>query len=353
MKKFMYIILLRQLIEKSCLFFIVFSLFSCGNNEHKLLSLFPSLENAVLMEKSIDMDSIRDPYLMKCVSGKLCFANLRFEKMISMFDIESGKFIGDFISRGMGPDDLIFISNLCKTDNRLSVFDADKKEMRFYDINGDSIREVTKSLLQYHPEHLISAFNAICLNEDCLAATGVVKSGRITLEDSCGNVIAVFGDYPDEKNKTDVEKGFAYQGFMAYSIENKVLSIGSAFGESIAFYDLSDKNNPVLLKEYIYAYPSYRLFDNDVIWEKDNIFGVIGIESSPSYCIVLYRGEPQSGNEYGGDKLLFFDWLGNPVRAMQLDQIYTNLAYDETHNELWLLGSDKQTHGYKLVSVAM
>ena len=27
---------------------------------------------------------------------------------------------------------------------------------------------------------------------------------------------------PDEKNKTDVEKGFAYQGFMAYSIENKV-----------------------------------------------------------------------------------------------------------------------------------
>lgn len=340
-------------------FVLVFLLISCEDKKRDMLAMFPSISTAVMQEIEIEMDSIRNPYMMECVQGKLFFANMNQAKMVSQFDLASGKFLGDFINRGEGPGELLFISTMSACDKQLTLFDSDRKNILFYSIDklNGNISDGSQVSLRNDSSVLISAFNCMPLTNEYFVATGLVRNKRMALLDNTGKVLIGFGDYPGDRKATDTENGFAYQSVMAYDQTKKVLAVGSYFGESIAFYDMSNLTSPSLLKEYIYAFPKYKdVSDGDskgVAFERDNKMGFIAMKPSSKYCIGLYNGKERTGMEYGGDKLLFFDWTGKAIKAMQLDQMYENMAYDENNDELILFGTDEQTSGYKLAVVKL
>lgn len=189
-----------------------------------------------------------------------------------------------------------------------------------------------------------------------IAATGLTKEHRIVLLDGHGVPYQAFGDYPGARAKASgVENGLAYQAFMAYQPDKEVLAIGSSFGESVLFYDLRKVETPALLKEHTCAVPQYRNTSDkqsqSVAFGQDNIMGFLSLKASDQYCIGLYNGQKRVGMEYGGDKLLLFDWNGSPVKCLQLDQTYEQMAYDEQGNRVILLGLDKVTGEYKVMAV--
>lgn len=310
---------------------------------------------AVVQESKIEIDSIRNPYLMECIQGKLIFANMNQPKMISVFDVASGKFMGDFLDRGEGPEESLFISNLEECDNQLAVFDSDKLRMCMYSVDGESPQKTREIVFQTDSAVLVSMFNCIPLSGGYIAATGLVKGNRIALLNQAGKAITGFGSYPGAKKDADVENGFAYQGFMAYNPTKKTLAMGSGFGESISFYSMENPVSPALLKEYIYALPTYKDASNEhsqgVAFKKENIMGFIAMKPSPDYCIGLYSGDVRNGMEYGGDKILLFDWSGKTVKALQLDQFYQQIAYNHQNREILLLGVDKESGEYRVVTV--
>lgn len=343
MKKFLYQI------------FIVLVMSSCVSKEQTMLSSFPLEYSVVLQELSIEKDSIRNPYLMGSVADKLFFVNRNMDKLVSMFDLKSGNFIGDFISKGVGPNELLFISSISSAGKQLAVFDATMGSgvMQYYTVNYDGLQFDSEIDLPNHSEELISAFNGISLADDGLMVTGLTSSRRLIWIDMQGKVWKSFGDYPDDEEKSCMEKGFAYQCFMTYSFFHKVLAVGNCFGEGISFYDLQNKSAPLLLAEYIGSSPKYKPAQDGVIFDRENILGVVEMESTPDYCVVLYRGKSYFGTEYGGDKLLFFDWNGQPVTIVPLDQVYKNMAYDEENNRLILLGISKEHGDYRVVAIDM
>ncbi len=147
------------------------------------------------------------------------------------------------------------------------------------------------------------------------------------LDNRTGKAVKGFGDYPGDKKDADTENGFAYQGFMAYQPTKKVLAIGSGFGESISFYDMSHPTSPTLIKEYIHAYPAYKGISNQqsqgVVFKKENIMGFVAMAASPNYCIGLFSGKEHS-SQHGGDKLLLFDWNGNAQKPYNWINRMTN-----------------------------
>lgn len=318
-----------------------------------MLSFFPPMSNAVLQELVIEKDSIRNPYLLGSVSGKLLFVNRNVDKLISMFDLESGRFIGDFVSRGEGPNELLFISSINSAGKLLAVFDATMGPgvMQYYAVDSLGLQLESTTVLPDKSKELVSVFNAISLEDDGLVVTGLTSSKRLVWLNKSGEEWNSFGDYPGKGEKSAVENAFAYQCFMAYSFSHKVLAVGNCFGEGISFYDLQNRDKPQLLSEYVECCPKYKSAQDGVIFERDNILGVVEMESTPDYCVVLYRGEAHSGTEYGGDKLLFFDWSGKPLLAVLLDQVYENIAYDEGSNRLILLGISKEDGDYRLASM--
>lgn len=320
-----------------------------------MLSQFPSVSMAVVQEMKIEADSIRNPYLMECVQGKLVFANMNQSKMISVFDVVSGEFVGDFLDMGEGPEESVFISNLEECDNQLAVFDSGKQRMCVYSVDGESPQKTSEIVFQTDSAVLVSMFNCIPLGSDYVAATGLVKGNRIALLNQSGKAITGFGSYPGAKKDADVENGFAYQGFMAYNPMNKTLAMGSGFGESISFYRMDPLESPTLLEEYVYALPAYKDASNEysqgVAFKKENIMGFIALKPSPEYCIGLYSGDVRNGMEYGGDKILLFDWNGKAVKAFQLDQLYQQIAYNSQNREIILFGVDKESGEYRVAAL--
>ncbi|MDE5710222.1 MAG: 6-bladed beta-propeller, partial [Bacteroides sp.] len=104
-----------------------------------LLSRFPDVETGTVENEQFEIDSVRNPYLMACVEGSIFFANLNQPLMLSQFDATSGKFKGDFLSRGEGPEELLFISGLSAYKDRLAVIDSDKKEILLYQMTEDGM----------------------------------------------------------------------------------------------------------------------------------------------------------------------------------------------------------------------
>lgn len=339
------------------LFLFIIALTACEDKKQDMLSQFPHISIAAIQEKEIETDSIRNPYIMECVEGKLFFANMNQPKMISQFDVTSGKFLNDFLDRGEGPKELLFISSLTECNKQLAVFDSEKRQLFFYSTSNEEPLKESEITLLNDSLVLISMFNCIPLDKEHFAATGLVRDNRIALLNHTGKAIKGFGDYPGNKKDADTENGFAYQSFMAYNPTEKILAIGSCFGESISFYNMNDLTSPFLIKEHTYAYPAYKDVTNErsqgVAFKQENIMGFIAIKPSPKYCIGLYSGKERSGIEYGGDKILLFDWTGKAAKALQLDQTYQQMAYNKQNDEIILLGTDKESGDYRIVAIQL
>ena len=152
------------------------------------------------------------------------------------------------------------------------------------------------------------------------------ENHRFALLDKNGNILKRFGNYPKDykPNNTDIENGAIYQCLLTSQNEKKVFAAACGIGESIMFYDLNNKNNPHLIREFTFDHPQYDLTgDNEqpVIFSKDSKNGFIDIKSSSNYCICLFSGEVRTGvNDYGGNKILIFDWKGNPIKLIVLEE---------------------------------
>lgn len=340
------------------LFFLVPFLSSCVTSGKDFVQeIFGNKETREVEMLSFEVDSIRNPYMMEFANNHLFFVDLYQSTFIRVFDWNTRKYKADFARRGVGPDEFLYFTQIASLNNKLYLWDTNKETVYSTDLtNNDFCNPVYSAIHIPSDSTLLGAFKVLPINDDFFVATGLIKKHRMALVDKEGKVVKTFGDYPKErkdKNYTDIENGFAYQSFMAYQDQKQVLSVGSMNGESIAFYDMSNIASPKLIKEFIRSFPQYKdvstTDSQSVVFQRDNIDGFIEIKPSSKYCIALFSGVPRTEEDnYGGNLILLFDWDGNPVKAIELSQRYTNMAFNESKRELILLGKDPVTFDFRL-----
>ena len=197
------------------------------------------------------------------------------------------------------------------------------------------------------------------MQEDLFVAAGIVRGHRFALMDGQGRVVGGFGKYPEghETQNTDMENGFVYQSLLATQGERSLLAAATAMGESIQFYDLSDRDNPVLVREFTFEHPLYnRTGDQEqpIVFDAKNPDGFIDLKATPDYCVGLFSGEARTDlRAYGGDKIVIFDWDGNPVKLITLGQSYTNLAVDAEKNRILLLSVQPETGDFVVSGISL
>lgn len=338
---------------------------SCSK-EHvsSFTDLFVSKESANVMSVSLALDSIRNPYMIECSNEHLFFVNINQPTFITEFDLKTGEYLIDYLNRGDGPNEFLHFTTISTLGDSLVLWDTNKETLAYLGTNYDAMTTIPtpRQVKITSNGALLAAFKVLPLRSDLSAATGLVKEKRIALIDGAGKVVVAFGDYPrEEKDKkyTDSENGFAYQSQMAYQHNKQVLAVGSCYGESISFYNIEDEKSPRLIKEYCYSYPQYRDDSNgqqyqSVIFDKNNVFGIIDMKASSEHCICLFSGEVYSPDRaYGGQFLLLFNWSGNPVKMIKLDQLYANIAINEKEQEVYLLGNNPNTLDFIVAKVRL
>lgn len=336
-------------------------LVSCTEKSDKtMIDLFKSKSNEQTKISRIKTDSIRNPYIMNYHNGMLVFGDIFQPKFISILNGNNGDFLGDFASRGVGPDEFVHLANISCINDEISLWDAGKSTLTFTKIDRNNILSPTFQNIKIKEDTtLLSVFQVIPLQEDLFVATGIIKNHRFALLDKNGNILKRFGDYPKDykSNNTDIENGAIYQCLLASQNEKKVFAAACGIGESIMFYDINNKNKPNLIREFTFDHPQYDLTGNNeqpIIFSKDSKNGFIDIKSSSNYCICLFSGEVRtSENDYGGNKILLFDWNGNPIKLIVLEQQYTNLAIDEENKRILLLGTSSETEDYTISEIEL
>lgn len=347
---------MRKVIRDVLLSCICFSVFSCTDKvEDSMVGLFQNQTAASVVTSSISTEEFRSPYLMDYKDGTLLLGDIHQPKFVSVFDGSKGTFLGDFASRGMGPDEFIHLGNISQVGNSLCLWDAGRSSLVFVEKDGKSLSY--RSVPIHVDDSLSAAFQAIPLREDAFLASGIVKGHRLALLDGEGNVTGLFGDYPKgyRPQNTDAENGFIYQGAMTYQEKKGVLVVACGMGESICFYDMN--NGGRLMKEYSFDHPVYELTGDNVspvVFRAGNKTGFVDLKSSADYCIGLFSGEERMGREdYGGNKLLLFAWNGVPVKMIRLKDKYTNMAVDEEGRRILLLGVGSGGGDYVLSEVEL
>lgn len=349
MKKVFYLLVL-------CLFF------SCSNskeNNHTLTGLFADRHHAISDEMPLDFDSIRNPYMILCINQCIVFADIFQPDFMTVFNEKSGKYIGNFLAKGNGPNEFVHLSSMQRVGEKLFLWDSGKSNMAFIEMNKDSLENYKCRFIPIHQDSIfISAFQVFALDEDYFVSSGVIKGHRFAILDKKGEPIAYFGEYPEsdsEKEKSDVELALSNQCSYAYQPEKQILVVGNGMGENIQFYDLANKYSPRLIKEYNFSSPQYKMDgEGSVIYQKENIIGFTDLLPHSDYCIGFFSGETlKDPGKYGSNKLLFFDWEGNPVKMINLEDTYSNITINEEGNRVYLLGKDPQTGDFKIYTITV
>ena len=284
----------------------------------------------------------------------LIFGNIHYENFISFINNEKGNLLGEYASRGIGPNEFIHLGNISVIDNKVSLWDTGKSSISLANIEDDnSLSDFHHTKIQSDTT-LVAAFQVIPINNNKFIAAGIVKQNRFALLNDKGEVIKTFGQYPQgyDIQNTDSENGFIYQGKLIFNKEKNILVSACGMGEIISFYKITDEKEPVLIKEYAFKHPIYQKTgegNQPVAFKFDNIMGFIDVKMSTKYCVCLYSGEKRTDPYgYGGNKILLFDWDGNPIKMYSLKNTYTNMAIDQIGNRIILLGTDSNTGDYIL-----
>lgn len=343
MKKAIYILLLFLLCT-SCI----------NQSPNSIIDLFKDKVEYVEEESSINTDEIRKPYLMHSYKDILILGNIHYDNFISFIDNKRGNLLGEYACRGTGPNEFIHLGNISVTDNKVCLWDTGNSSISSAMVEDDnSLSEFQHTKIQSDTT-LLAAFQVIPINNNKFIAAGIVKQNRFALLGEKGEVVKTFGQYPigyDPQN-TDSENGFIYQGELIFNEKKGVLVSACGMGELLSFYKITEKEEVVLIKEYALEHPIYQKTGEEnqpISFKFDNKMGFIDMKMCQKYCICLYSGEKRTDPyEYGGNKILLFDWEGNPIKMYSLKKTYTNMAIDQINNRIILLGTDSNTGDYIL-----
>lgn len=257
---------------------------------------------------------------------------------------EEGKKITTFGRIGKGPDEFLFPSFLTSADkNKVDVYNAKLFTLNILDY--DSILAGGKNLTIDSYSKLNTGYSKLVrVKDNLLFGSGFFKKGRYLLSDTLGNTIKEIGAYPFE-SEFDVSKrvlGMAFQTNLQKHPQKPLIVSATSKSPNLEILNLDDSNYKIVNK--INSIPTK--FENkssetrlDVSIYKNNTFGYQDVTVNKNYIYVLYSGKRMDQRYRYSDKILVFDWKGNPVKYFKLDKELRYISIDDRNENLFGLGT--------------
>ena len=327
--------------------FIVFSLYSCKNKSDDILSLFNDKYKEIHQIQSIPCDSfiISQDGDMLLSGDRIVMLDPNSQFHFILFDKKNARFIKRFVPKGNGPEEFLYIKNFqVKDDSTLLLFEPFKKKMTEYTFNNDKNTEYDYSLkavewTEADPLYAIKTENYFVL-------TNCQEEGFFSLCDKNGKKIGAFFSYPaknaQESSYDNVYKAFAYQGGVLSRPQSDQFVYFSYNAPIVQFYHA--KNDSIVkIKEHLFRYVDYKIDGETSAMNAQAPFGFLTGYATRRYVYLPYSGK--STKEKGssastGEKILVFDWEGNPVSCIQLDIPIRGICVDENDKQMWAIGFD-------------
>lgn len=348
-------------IKSSFLFIIVLSgivfYYSCSkqsdlqNSPTELFHSVQNLKSTTLISgdilKNTEQILLLDSLLI--IHDKVEVGNDYF--LYSVFDLNNESILGYFGREGRGPEEYYFpsfMSRISGNKSKFGIHNSVQSQFNVIEISYSSNRQlnISESKFEISPNYF-----RIGKSGNNFVGTGRFQDGRYAISNDQGKITKVYGDYPfqNELHLNNFSAGMAFQSRFAFHYEgNKAVSATSA-SANLEILELTNGELKTISKHHSYP-PQFEDQSQSeefisVVWDTDNYWGYHNIDVSYKYIYALYSGRKigDSDRFFYGDKILVFDWNGNPIIQLNLDKEVSDITVSKDDTGIYGITTDEES----------
>lgn len=289
------------------------------------------------------------PLQLQVYDTLLILGNSGTEKFFDIYNLKTGKLLGQRISLGQGPKEMIF-----------PFFISDKSSIALYDMGTSTISKFTISDFASSTDP--TPYEQKTLSENILSEVIFLGDNIIGspfhpqhpfyIFDKNGNKAGTFGAYPvSDISYSDAEKVSAYQSILTSNSVDKI-AICYFWTDLIEIYTKEGVlENRIHGPEHFFPH-----FKEIKVEEATSSTTIPGISrdayyspvSVGEYIFVLFNGKYPGKLGYNilADQIFVFNWDGVPQRIYNLDQGVLRIAVDEKNRKIYGISDDPD---YKII----
>lgn len=341
-----------QSMKISILALLLFAVVGCSVNSDTPLNideLFKTTTKIELLPTKFKSDDIASPVVRTVTIGKYLFIQTLFsDRFIAIYDLSNQEKVGQLLSKGSGPLEMIDINSIHKIDNKMFVSGSQKVFLI-------DTSEIFKTQPYFQQKHTAD-YNYLTIMPICnerYIATGFIKDikdAHFFLLDNQFNVKSIVDSFPSNaaiKALPDYDKVMGLQGNIITNKKQDKFVYASNFGSILKFFDLSEYK-PIKVKEYLFEIPIFESRADasasiyGVVQSGTNVQGVIDLTAGADRCYMLYSGKKLAEGNRVSNVIYVFDFDGNPIEKIELDKAVEHIVFSEFDNTIIAFGSDEE-----------
>lgn len=322
------------------------------NKQQILVVLFLSIfigckletENKIefaVTENAIGEEVNNSPFLgmpldMKNHDNNLYISDFYGDSLLIRYNMENEVFT-KFGAKGNGPNEILSPSTLSVKGKKVYVYSKSNSKLGYFDIlNEDSLISSSNYHFIFTPSSSTSEITV--LSNNSFISSGYYEDGRYATVDEKGDIIRVFGEYPDysdgEKDRPyDVKAMFHQVIFETNHNLQKVVAVSNYV------MDIIDYSNPkITYQRILFNDYSYDFEKGDFLKTKSSELipkGAISVSLSDQYIYVLFNPNIKLSDDLKNE-IWMFDWTGKSVKKI-IPDIKINLITVTSDNTIFAI----------------
>lgn len=306
--------------------------------DNGFLDLFDTEQHVTLTEAMPELkDKFQKPTLFYWLNQYILFAEPKTDSLLFVYDSQTNQ-SKCFFPKGQAQNEAISIRlNRGKDPNSCSVYDNALQKAYLFSLDDRFVPSIeTDSLM---PK---GSMKTSIVYDDTLAFYEHVGNEHRFTAITPHKTIH-FGNDITIKNLSPSTLTKVLQGPCSLSASQKRLFWFASFGDVFEIYDYSNIDSIKTVCSLTARLPHANR--NGALTPEDKL-GVTYVTSNDQYIYALYVGKTinesvtNRENALYTDKILVFDWDGNPCKVLRLDREVSAIAYSERYDKLYCLGVD-------------
>ena len=315
------------------LFVVSVLVVSCTRKPESTLEMFDASTELQGEVCSFDSLMLGNPYQILLMDSLLLIADPYEENFLSVVDLKRGRLVRRALKEGKGPDELLPPVDISLTkDTILGVYERTPRRFSTYTIadilRTEYPRQQKRISFDDHPGRLQ------LLGNERFIAVGPYENGCLGLYDREGKRLGEYGRYPKEAERfaSRFSRFLAYQSRMATNPDGKRLITAGNFCDRIVFYE---ETAGKISETKTYFFRDAALSpkdDNNIVWNPECLHYFSQVQATGQNVYILYEGYTIGEeakirqSESAANRILVFDWNGNPVKAYAFDRLLANFC---------------------------
>lgn len=287
------------------------------------------------------------PVSMALVDSILAISDLQTNPMLHLLNIETGSYMGQFISRGQGPDEFRSIGTLERfSGDTLFLHDLNKRLCAYFLLPKSKENDVC--WLSKFPCRDLPHNTLLPLKDGAYIASGIYQDGKFCLMTDSGKTKRFSGVYPsrdkEEKDVPNLIKSQAYMGKIAVSpLKDRFVSCGYQ-ADILSFYKY-ENGEIQLVKEIQNSFPDYD-YGKDIKEymgvKRSNPINYLNACATENFVYLLYSGKSYEKDRlkaFMSNKIYVYNWYGEKVKTFSLDVEVSEMVVSENDRTMYAIAN--------------